>query len=170
MKDSDFEKFTAIIRGLADNFSADVTADGIDFRFECLRKYSIEQIRSASLSLVRTRKYTKMPTVADFIEAIDGNPDDNAEAQAMKVLEEIRRIGSYSSPVFEDSRTQRIVAQMGWGTLCSMETSKEKWFVKEFMDAYKSESRRQETAQISGKVDDSQVKKLLDNITKGIEV
>lgn len=170
MQKNDFNQFLQIMYGLADNFSATVTPEGMKFRFDCLSKYTLEQVRAASWSLVKTRKFTKMPTVAEFVELIEGNQDDNAEAQATKVLEEIRRIGSYSSPVFEDAKTQRIVAQMGWGTLCSMETSKEKWFVKEFMDAYKSESRRQETAQISGKVDDSQVKKLLDNITKGIEV
>lgn len=167
MTDNDKNAFAQIMYGLADNFSASITQEGMRFRFECLCSYDIDQIRRAATHIVKTRKFTKMPTIAEFIEAIEGSQDDKAEAQAMKVLEEIRRIGSYTSPVFEDPKTQKIVANMGWGNLCSMESSKEKWFVKDFIEAYNSESRRQATTQISGNVD-GDVKRLLAGITKEI--
>lgn len=150
MKNNDFQRFTAIIRGLADNFSAEVTADGIDFRFECLKKYTIDQVSAASLALVRTRKYTKMPTIADFIEAIEGTPDDRGEEQAMKVISAISQIGRYNSPKFDDHKTASIVAQIGWVNLCDMHTDKQKFFIKDFIESYKSETRRQDAAQISG--------------------
>lgn len=166
MNGSDFENFTAIIRGLADNFSADFTADGIDFRFECLKKYSIEQIRCAAMSLVRTRKYTKMPTIADFIEAIEGTPEDKGEEQAMKVIAAISQIGRYNSPKFEDPKTAALVAQIGWVNLCDMHTDKHKFFVKDFIASYKSETRRQDTAQISGVQQD--LNKLIAGIAKEV--
>lgn len=168
MKNSDFEIFAAVIRGLADNFSAEVTADGLEFRFECLKKYSIEQIKAAALAVVRTRKYTKMPTVADFIEAIEGNTDDRAEQEAMLVLAEIRRIGSYQTPAFADTKTRQIVSHMGWGNLCQMKEIESRFFVKDFIESYRAEARRQDTATISAGVEHD-VKRLLDGIAKEVE-
>lgn len=168
MKNHDFERFTAIIRGLADNFSAEVTADGIDFRFECLRKYTIDQVGAASLTLVRTRKYTKMPTIADFIEAIEGTPEDKGEEQAMQVITAISQCGRYAPPTFKDAKTSAIVARIGWNNLCDMHTDKHKFFVKDFIESYKSEGRKTETAMITGV--ESDVKRLLAGIAKEVEV
>ena len=39
------------------------------------------------------------------------------------VQSEMRRVGSYSSPHFEDQLTQRVVKSMGWRTLCSSENA-----------------------------------------------
>lgn len=169
MNNSDKISFTNIMYGLADNFSASITPEGMKFRFECLQEYSLDQIRKAAIYLVKTRKFTKMPTIAEFIEAIDGSGDDKAEAEAMKVIAEIKRIGSYQSPQFEDPKTRQVVASMGWGNICSTEESKLRFFVKDFIEAYKSENRRQETRLISGHEEDSQdVRRLLSGITKAV--
>lgn len=167
MTDNDKNAFAQIMYGLADNFSASITQEGMRFRYECLSGYDIDQIRRAATHIVKTRKFTKMPTIADFIEAIEGNQEDKAEEQAMKVLEEMRRVGSWSSPSFDDEKTKKIVASLGWGNICAMKESEVKFFVKDFIASYCSESRRQATTQISGNVD-GDVKRLLAGITKEI--
>lgn len=166
MKNHEFENFTAIMYGLADNFSADITAKGLDFRFECLKKYSLEQINSAAMTLVRTRKFTKMPTIAELIEAIEGTPEDKGEEQAMAVIAAISQCGRYGHPRFEDPKTAAIVSRIGWNNLCDMHTDKQKFFVKDFIESYKGETRRTETAQIADVQQD--INKLIAGIAKEV--
>lgn len=169
MNHGDLKQFAFIMYGLADNFSAKITPEGIDFRFEALKNFEIDQVKAAAVRLVKSRKFLKMPTIAEFIEAIDGTPDDRAESEAYKVLDGIRIFGSYNPPRFEDPATARIVGRMGWGNLCSMLENQQKWFVKDFMEAYKAESRRQNTGQIeSAVVEDDQIRRLLDTITRSV--
>ena len=169
MNHGDLKQFAFIMYGLADNFSAKITPEGIDFRFEALKNFEIDQVKAAAVRLVKSRKFLKMPTVAEFIEAIEGTPDDRAESEAMKVIDNIRLIGRYSQPRFEDPVTARVVGRMGWNNLCSLPEDQQKWFVRDFMEFYKSETRRKETAGIAAAAVDHDVKKLLEGITKGVE-
>jgi hypothetical protein len=41
-------------------------------RFELLKQYTIEQVEQAGLQIMKSRKFTKMPPVAEFIDAIEG--------------------------------------------------------------------------------------------------
>ena len=168
MTENDKNAFAQIMYGLADNFSATITPEGMRFRFDCLSGYDLDQIKKASLYIVKTRKFTKMPTVAEFLEAIEGNESDRAEEQAMKVIEAVRMIGSYGSPVFEDPKTQRVVTVLGWNNICHTEETKIKFFVKDFIDAYQAESRRQSTVMISGSVP-GDVRQLLSGIGSSIK-
>lgn len=166
MIQEDKKEFTRIMYGLTDNFSASVTPEGMRFRFESLRKYDIDQIRKAALYIVKTRKYTKMPTIAEFIEAIEGSPEDRGEEQAMAVIAAISQCGRYNHPVFEDPKTAAIVTRIGWSNLCDMHTDKQKFFVKDFIESYKGETRRTETAQIAGVQQD--INKLIAGIAKEV--
>ena len=147
MEISDKKRFAVIMYGLADNFRDHVSKDGLRFRFEALKEFKIEEVERASMEIVQRRKYTKMPTIGEIIEAIRGNPEkqieDVAEIQAAVVLRAIGTYGSYQSPTFEDPVTAEVIAKrFGWGHLCSYITDESKpWFVKEFKEAYLSFSR-----------------------------
>lgn len=166
---SDFERFSEIMYGMADNFGSEISLPGLEMRWQILGKYSLDQIGRAAAHILKTRKIAKMPTIAEFIEAIEGTPDDRAESEAMKVIDNIRLIGRYSQPRFEDPVTARVVGRMGWNNLCSLPEDQQKWFVRDFMEFYKSETRRKETAGIAAAAVDHDVKKLLEGITKGVE-
>jgi hypothetical protein len=66
-----------------------------------------------------------MPTIAELRDMYHGLQHVGrltyVEAWDM-VQKEIRRIGSYSKPRFEDAITAQVVASMGWRELCMSET------------------------------------------------
>ncbi|MDL2268854.1 DUF6475 domain-containing protein [Desulfosarcina sp. OttesenSCG-928-A07] len=151
MTNNDKQDFAAIMTGLAENYGQTLTPQGINMRFQALKKFSIEDVGAAAMSLMSARKYTTMPTVADFLEHLGGgSAEDQAEVEAGKVLNAIKRVGAYSSVVFDDPITQAVVAKTfgGWVMLCQecgVEET-EKWFRHGFVKswaAYKRQGIRQ---------------------------
>ena len=170
MEQTDFNEFCKIMYLLAENFSSTVTKDGLKFRFAALKDYPLEKVKVAAMQITRTRKYTKMPTVADFVEAIEGDQasidEDRAELQAMAVIDEIRRVGSWGKPRFDDPITADLVRRrFGWQSLCEMQTDKTSFFVREFKAAYLSYDREEKRKVLQLETDiDPGVKKLCQNI------
>ncbi|MGE4537625.1 MAG: DUF6475 domain-containing protein [Desulfovibrio sp.] len=146
MQDRDFEAFVAIMLGLADNFGAELSANGLEMRFEAMRAFPLDQVRQASMSILATRKYMKMPTVAEFLEHLQGGScDDKAEVEAGKVIRAIEQHGGYTSVAFDDPVTQAVIAQGygGWTKLCEeLVAGEEKWFRKDFAKMYAAYARQ----------------------------
>jgi len=169
MEINDKPEFAKIMYGLADNFRDRISKDGLRFRFSALEEFTIDQVKSAAMGIVKKRVYTKMPTVGEIIEEINGDPEQNledlAEIQATVVLRAIGTYGSYQSPTFEDQVTSEVVTKrFGWGHLCSYITDETKpWFVKEFKEAYLSFSRSIENKTIEFKPGEN-IKKLVSKI------
>jgi hypothetical protein len=72
MEIKDGKRFELLMQGMADNFRDTISEAGIKMRWELLKVYTIEKVEKAGLKIMRERKYTKMPPVAEFIEAIEG--------------------------------------------------------------------------------------------------
>ncbi len=148
MNEKDKSRFAEIMFGLADNFSAEINKHGLKFRFSALGRFSIEQVEHAANEIALSRKFTKMPTIAEFIERIEGSDQDQAELQVEKIWAEVRRIGSNGSPKFDDPVTAHVVAsRFGWGRICATLDKDRPFFVKDFMEAYSCyarEEKRQE--------------------------
>ncbi len=142
MTDDDKQEFAELMTGLAENFSAKITKVGLKIRFRALEKFTIREVANAAFAIMDSRKYTKMPTHAEFKEHIKGgSADDLGSIQATKVLRAIRSIGKEKSVVFDDATTMAVVAQGygGWLKLCNeMTVNQEKWFVKDFQKLYKA--------------------------------
>lgn len=137
MKESDFEAFSAIMVGLAENYGQSLSPAGMVLRFKALSAHSIKEVEAAALSIIMCRKYTSMPTIADFLEhTAGGSVEDKGEAEAGKVLAAISKIGAYQSVVFDDAVTQAVIvlAYGGWIQLCQTcgVEEPEKWFRKDF--------------------------------------
>lgn len=94
-----------------------------------------------------SRKYTSMPTPADFLEYLGGGSiEDRAEVEAGKVLQAIGKHGAYNSVVFDDPTTQAVIVQAygGWAQMCAdcgVEES-EKWFRVNFAKTWASYKRQ----------------------------
>jgi len=146
MTDKDKHEFAAIMAGLAENFGTTLTKAGLRMRFEALKQYSIEQVRNAAISILRTRKYLKMPTIAEFIEHLEGgSAEDIAQVEAAKVLEAIKVHGPYRSVVFDNPVTQAVIEYSfgGWTKLAEdLDAKGEKWFFKDFERAYGAFARQ----------------------------
>jgi len=167
MKPTDEKRFVQIMLGVADNARDTITPEGMAFRFSALKQFSIEQIEAAALKIVYARKYTKMPPVAEFVEAINGNVSDHIEdaaevqvslvlklmkehpyfidVQAIDVMTDKMVIKTIKNtpPVFEDPITQNLMTNRwpfnSWRE--NILVDEIKWWTKEFKEAYKSFSR-----------------------------
>ncbi len=147
MTQADFKSFSELIQAVAECYGQTLSAQGIALRFKLLEQCSLAEVRSAALSIMATRKYTSMPTPADFLEHLGGGSvEDKAEVEAGKVLAAIGRHGAYASVVFDDAVTQAVILQAygGWPKLCAdcgVEES-EHWFRKNFVKTWAAYSRQ----------------------------
>ena len=136
MDNRDKIKFLDAMNGLADIFSASLTEVGLKMRFDALNQYSIEQVTEAATIIVRTRKYTTMPVPADFIEAINGNPDEIADIQKAVVMEAYNRYNPRQK--FKDPITQGVIDKIGWAKLGQVNKSEVPFLLNDFRNMYKS--------------------------------
>lgn len=142
MHADDAETFRAAMVGLAENYGQTITPEGIMLRFNALRAHPIEDVQRATMSLLASRKYTTMPTVADFMEHLGGGAvQDIAEVEAGKVVDAIRMVGGYRSVSFDDPVTQAVIEQGfgGWAKINEELTDEGMaWFRKDFVRMYQS--------------------------------
>ena len=147
MTQADFKSFSELVQGVAECYGQSLSAQGVALRFKLLEQFDMAEVRQAALSIMATRKYTSMPTPADFLEHISGgSAEDKAEVEAGKVLDAIGRHGGYASVVFDDPTTQAVIVQAygGWPKLCAecgVEES-EHWFRKNFAKTWAAYSRQ----------------------------
>lgn len=147
MTQADFKRFSALIQGVAECYGQSLSAQGVILRFVTLERFEYDEVRQAAIAIIETRKYTTMPTPADFLEHISGgSAEDKAEVEAGKVLQAIGRHGAYSSVVFDDPVTQAVIVQSygGWPKLCvecGVEET-ENWFRKNFTKTWAAYSRQ----------------------------
>lgn len=101
---------------------------------------TIPELKAAAIEVMKSRKYTKLPTPAEILDVIRPRVDYRAiaEAQADEVLKAVRTVGQYSKPTFEDPITAVLMStRWKWGPFASnLETEAVKWFRKDFVAAY----------------------------------
>lgn len=144
MTPSDKTRFSEIMMGMADNFRDFITKPGMRMRFDMLKDFTIEQVETAAISIMSRRKYTKMPPVAEFIEELrpqDPAIEDRALVMANKILAHLKRNGAGIAPDFCDPIANYIMRTrwpyFRWAS--SLVESEEKWWVKQFCEAYRAE-------------------------------
>jgi hypothetical protein len=146
MNIQDKSEFESMMRVMAENFSATVSVPLLKLYFKALEPYPLSQVQAAAFSIMSTRKYTKMPTLADFIENIQGgSSEDFAEVQARNVWMAIKQYGGAYPVVFDDPVTMAVVkiGFGGWSKLTSeLEEDKMNWFIKDFIKTYGAFSRQ----------------------------
>lgn len=133
MENPDKQAFAEMMVALAENYGQTVTKAGMALRFDALREYDITDVRRAAMSLLRSRKYTSMPTVADFLEHMGGgSAEDKAEAAAGKALRAVAEAGRYASVTFDDPVLMAVVenAWGGWPEFCAACSGPEVKFVR----------------------------------------
>ena len=136
---------TKVLYMMAEIYSSKVSDPLVDAWVAVLtdEKVSIEQAKAAAIIVMKTRKYTKMPTPADFLDLIKPRISTKALAdnQADLVLEAVRRNGPNKLPAFEDKATAKLMTvRWPWKSFCeTLEIEQVKWWRKEFAEAYQDE-------------------------------
>ena len=136
-------RLAEIILGISELFNGKLSTPGVRLWMAALDGYSLEQIQTAASEIIKTRVYSSMPTPAEFIKSINGNPEQRAEVEAGKVLDAVAQVGSYNSVVFDDPVTIAVIRQGfgGWINLCkelSASGKDQMWFRKDFVRIYTS--------------------------------
>ena len=100
---------------------------------------SIEEARDTAITIMKNRKYNKLPTAAEFLDIVrpKENPKQLAEAQADVILELIKT-NPWTPPFLEDPITMDLMqTRWPWVTFASnLETKDVKWWRKDFVEAY----------------------------------
>ena len=115
--------FTSAYAMLSSEFKGELT----EMQAETHRQMLIEdgvtddELLSGVKSIIRNRKFANFPKYAELIEAIKGNPDDEALI-ALKELEDAMGIfGAYKSVIFKNKLIMACVEGIGgWQRICQM--------------------------------------------------
>lgn len=142
MEKKDEKRFVQIMLGMADNFRDSITKEGMSMRFDLLKDFTIQQIEGAAKQIMYSRKYTKMPAIADFIESLNASipkPEDKALIFANEIIAHSRTQGSQIFPSGLDKIAKHLMTRRWpyaeWSA--KILTSELTWWVKEFREAYK---------------------------------
>ncbi|KKM80930.1 hypothetical protein LCGC14_1334990, partial [marine sediment metagenome] len=142
MKSEDDERFTGLMCMMAENFNDEISEAGLKMRFGMLQVFTIKQVEMACKKILATRTYNKMPPIAEFIKAIQGPTpqiEDIAETQANFVISQVRKLGSWRTPVFVDPITRDLMnTRFNFTSLCQQTESDMQWFAKQFKIAYRT--------------------------------
>lgn len=113
------------------------------FKKELFKKiigeYPAERIMGMVIEMIRTRKYSNFPKIAEMIEIIDGDKEEESELAWLNLLEVMDKEGYYQSVRFPKypAITGVIEAFGGWLKFFEDMTDKEaKWIKKEFIKIY----------------------------------
>ena len=134
------EDLMKILMGLAGNFGDTMDTHTISMwrRMFELDGIGLGQIKTAAVEIMRTRKISKMPTYAEFLEYVHGSADSEAQAQADVVVDVLRSQGSHPTIKFSDPITQHLMSRRWpYKQWASSVLEKELvWWRKDFVAAY----------------------------------
>lgn len=142
MDQKDKSRFTQIMLGMADNFRDTITKEGMQMRFDMLREFSMEEIEFAARKIMQNRKYTKMPPVAEFFDAIKGKAGTRALEAWGSVVECLKRGNEPDDPIAVEA-IRRIG---GWSWLMRQSYDELHWLEKRFVEHYDSYEQKKQTA------------------------
>jgi len=169
MKKEDRKILAEVLYGMAGNFGDTMDDHTLKLwaRVFELDNIPIDQIKSAAINILRTRKISKMPTLAEFLEAVNGSFDSAAQAQADVVVDVLRSQGSHQAITFSDPITQHLMSRRWpYKQWASSVLEKELvWWRKDFVEAYKDLARNPSSLQQSKQIAASpEIKKIAGSI------
>ena len=143
----DFKAYGKVIMGLAGNFSATIPLATLDIWLEMLKADGItyQELQQGAQKIMREKKdgYGRMPTYVELIESIRGSQpkiEDRALCEANKILDHLRLHGAGVWPEMSDPITRQLMTTrwhyLTWAAQCV--ESENHWWVKEFVEAYRS--------------------------------
>ncbi|RLV61754.1 hypothetical protein D5018_01205 [Parashewanella curva] len=125
MIESDKIEFAQIWASAWNLYRQKISTQILTIAFEALKNYSIEEIRTGMTHHIRSPDTGQFcPTPTDIIKHIDGNSISKSLLAWNKVDEAIKRVGAWSSVIFDDPLIHRVITDMGgWVKLCKIQES-----------------------------------------------
>ncbi len=143
----DRQVFAKYMTLLAEVHGKEISKSLMDVYWISLQQYGDTECESAFNRLITTTRF--FPKPVDVIEAIQANNpaaqitmNDRATEQIAVVMKQVRELGYYRTPCFDDPVTKRLMTgRWSWRSICSMTTEEHKWWAKEFIEAYQASER-----------------------------
>ena len=154
----DAEEKMRLIRMLASNYSAELDEDTATLWLVLMSAYSVEDCRSAVLSVVRgcgfeSVRFGSLPPFALIQRELDARTGTvrgernlalQAEAEWGRLLEEVRSCGSWRTPKLHPT-TEFVVRQLGgWERVCRWKEEDLSWKRREFLSAWREAAGRED--------------------------
>lgn len=143
----DYEKFLAILTGVADYYSKELSEGVIELYWQGLQQYDIQAVEKALWDHTQNPDNGQfMPKIADLTRAMQGRTQDQAAIAWSKVDQAVRRIGTYQDVVFDDPIIHRVISDMGgWIWLGNQIEDEWPFIAKNFENRYRGYKMRGET-------------------------
>jgi hypothetical protein len=140
MKSQQRESFAALITGVAELYGKPISPQLISIYWEGLAEFDFDEVKVAINLHVRNPDTGQfMPKIADVIKFIEGNTLTQAMRAWQKVMEAMRRVGTYATVVFDDPIIHAVIADMGGWQLLGMVQDEELPFkAREFEKRYQT--------------------------------
>ena len=154
----DAEEKMRLIRMLASNYSAELDEDTATLWLVLMSAYSVEDCRSAVLSVVRgcgfeSVRFGSLPPFALIQRELDARTGTvrgernlalQAEAEWGRLLEEVRSCGFWRTPKLHPT-TEFVVRQLGgWARVCRWKEGDLSWKRREFLSAWREAAGRED--------------------------
>lgn len=154
----DAEEKMRLIRMLASNYSAELDEDTATLWLVLMSAYSVEDCRSAVLSVVRgcgfeSVRFGSLPPFALIQRELDARTGTvrgernlalQAEAEWGRLLEEVRSCGFWRTPKLYPT-TEFVVRQLGgWERVCRWKEEDLSWKRREFLSAWREAAGRED--------------------------
>ena len=145
MKQTDFDRFGAAFGTMCEVFEKATSPIITRVYFRALSVFAVEDVEAAITRAIGTLRF--FPKPVELIELITGKPESEsaqiecaATSQVADVMKQVRTVGFYGKPVFDDPLTVRLLSgRWTFRSLCQMTETELKWWAKEFIEAYRSE-------------------------------
>ena len=125
-----------------------------------LSSLSVVEIDAAMLKLMRTVKF--FPTIAEIFEQADnvknfaiGKSESSADEAWHEVMKEVHSAFIYREPKFSAPEIKQAALNMGWTSLCNLETDAINTARAQFMRIYESILKRKSDKKVNQEVMDA---------------
>ena len=115
-------EFYDVFMPIVEYYKADLSPAVIALYFEDLGHFDASELKRGLRELRQSRKYSNMPTIAEILEAVEGDFESKAQKALDELVYAIGRYGPYRSVCFKDGAIMSVVrARGGWVKVCNLE-------------------------------------------------
>ena len=164
----DHKEFAGLMKAMAINAGVELEKGTLMLYYETFKNIAtIDEFREACKRVLMTWKYSRLPPIAVILENIGDKPqqiEHKAVVEANRILAHLKEWGSRKWPVLDDPVTKYLMTRRWYYPSWSQNLleSEEKWWVKEFVEAYQAHSAADDALQLEDVPD--RIKPLIENI------
>lgn len=112
--------------------------------YKALQSMTDEQFKKATEHIICSRKFTSLPTPAEWLEQFTTDNDAQVIQAWQKIEYAMARVGAYQTVMFDDRLIHGFIQTFegGWPGLCATPIDDMKWIRKDFERYYRAMSNR----------------------------